>query len=1027
MNKFFKNTHDFLKKNDGLINKKITSANVFTLIKAVFSGVLCSEAWYLGNSIGKQISSSIEKNLGISITVGITLAALIFIYMLGRGFFSLLLRILKSKRYDILILFLAGIGISIMYLSIWRSFYTDAISKLNPSLIPIFVIPFLITTLLIIRAICLDGSENERNSYFLNDTPKEAGSMDLLGFTKRAELFAEHVLNNGSPETMVFGIDAPWGAGKSTFVNFCKESWRKDCNNIVYSFNALGYKNRKNLMERFVDGLIRTIQNHEFIPEIKSLISRYSRFIGAIKGSFPYKGINFDILASKYTLEDALSNLKSALMHSNKKIIILIDDLDRLNFSEIQDVLFVIKQSFALPNVTYVLCYDTNNISRLERNQPDIEKITEFFEKFINVKINLYLDKKTLKSYILENIHTVMKNSKADSSLVATAISGLSNTYDAPDYHLYLPFVGDVRKLKRLINTLLILGIEQTDFRNSDFNSEDLINLLLIYVNYPDVFRKIYNTETQGNRGFFSLVTRFDESRPEGYNEKEYVNSKHYIPYLERLSENKKFLLEKLFNATRLKNVNAGGVSDDIYISFACFNGGFGSNGNLEKYLNLIVSSAKPAIHEEESFYINLIIQMNTGNAIDKILTENPVFNYSEGENARERLFKTIVNKASELTSEAANKVITYIINELPSYPIFHDRKSLKADFRRTLIFSLVMLLNKAGWIDAAHPEGGIHARRNNSQENVAEIAEWIFGDGKHAAKGIIENLTIESRGILGLYDLLIFRNYCIPTRGGDTFNIEQALLNHASGIKRTSDTTIDQMREISQKTFKIFNERYIKSKKNIFSLVNELSLSDLAGAYEGYLMANIDSPNVLQDGFKSHIICVIIYHLSNPTANSELACGFYDESGNADQHGIWKQFNKYIFDVCFNPSDNKNYEYFANYMLMNLNATFSPFEHASVYTPDIINFTKILDKSLLASYWRENRSSMRLLDLPAREDKVITLNYTATYAKDLEGVYKKLDELVDDSEDKTSVTSGPTSEDPVAEAEQASSEVNLD
>jgi hypothetical protein len=88
------------------------------------------------------------------------------------------------------------------------------------------------------------------------------------------------------------------------------------------------------------------------------------------------------------------------LANLNKKVIVVVDDLDRLGFSAIKDVLFAIKKSFTLPNVSYVLCYDTENLIPADEN---VDKIMEFLEKFINVKIGLYLDAETLRRFVTES------------------------------------------------------------------------------------------------------------------------------------------------------------------------------------------------------------------------------------------------------------------------------------------------------------------------------------------------------------------------------------------------------------------------------------------------------------------------------------------------------------------------------------------------------------------------------------------------------------------------------------------------
>ena len=97
-------------------------------------------------------------------------------------------------------------------------------------------------------------------------------------------------------------------------------------------------------------------------------------------------------------------------------------------------------------------------------------------------------------------------------------------------------FFSYVNKVKRETGIIMDIWsmnrLENTDFKNSDFDKQDLIHLLLIYIHYPNVFRKIYDTETKGGRGFFSLVTRYDDGYPPGgpnqHIGSEYKNSTYY-------------------------------------------------------------------------------------------------------------------------------------------------------------------------------------------------------------------------------------------------------------------------------------------------------------------------------------------------------------------------------------------------------------------------------------------------------------------------------------------------------------------
>ncbi|MEQ1602983.1 MAG: P-loop NTPase fold protein, partial [Methylophilaceae bacterium] len=329
---------------------------------------------------------------------------------------------------------------------------------------------------------------------------------------------------------MVFGIDAPWGTGKSSFINFCCEYWKnnKDLKPIVLRFEPLRYKESEDLVDKLVSTLIDAIQKEAFLPSINSLFSKYLRQVKG-KREVSFLGLNFEFESSSGSVEETLKSLEVHLSELNRKIIIVVDDLDRLSWAEVKNILFAIKRSFMLPNVSYVLCYDTENLTSLKNESfDDAEKVKEFLEKFVNVEIGLFLDSKILAEFVSSDINSAInKNLQLDPHLldqIKLALDALVKIYGSNDYVFYQDFLGDIRKIKRLINTMMLFEIQKTDFSNSDFNKHDLIHLLLVYINYPNIFRKIYNSETDGKNGFFSLVRDFIGSSMELGNSSKYID-----------------------------------------------------------------------------------------------------------------------------------------------------------------------------------------------------------------------------------------------------------------------------------------------------------------------------------------------------------------------------------------------------------------------------------------------------------------------------------------------------------------------
>lgn len=991
---------------------RATYAGFISLIKAIFVGFAIAESWLFSRVVGDALIkffANTGRDFSACVFRTILIVSFILIvYAVVRGLHSQIGRMIKSLRLDLLVAMISGYFLSANFSQFFSEKYDYAIALVSPDeLLALLFLPILIGALIIAQIVVVffkSRQSKKGSSFYINDAEIETIDDDLLEVGDIAVRFAERIFSGGAQDSIVFGLDAPWGVGKTSFINLCINHLEQEKKGqvIIYRFNPLRYEDRSNLLERFVDGLVANIKKHVFLPEIPPTISKYTRFVRG-KIGFSLFGFKFD--PSNDDIDDAIEDLESQLKSINKKIIVIVDDLDRLNFSAVKDVLFAIKKSFMLPNISYVLCYDTANIGALENMKDDGEKIREFFEKFVNVKTSLFLDSKILSKYINENLDRVFgKNLLVEPyarEKIKQAVNVIPEIYDSPDFHRYGDSLADIRKLKRLINTLLSCEIEKTDFENSDINKQDLIHLLLIYVNYPNVFRKIYNTETNGRRGFFSVLHSFYDGYLEGGSEKKegrLRNSEAYADYVEKLPSGPRFLVNKIFEVpARFEGLKNGEENDEARHSYACFNGKFGGR-NLETYLQLIVSFAKPEKHDQYKFYLNQKERIKDGATVADIFSQLD-FDFSKGESCRQQFWRVIVNSLNEIRSGQGHDLIESLLKEMPNYSIL-ENPTIGLGLRDDAAYYLISLLNGLGWSDA------MGVNRNNTDENVAGIARWVLGESEYEAQGVVQSLVNKEKGALGLFDLLVFRLFCCSNRGGDFHNLTRSLAKHADPNALTYGPTnilaVDEMREISQLVFKIFDEQYIKPKLNILDLIEGLTEAEIFGKYLAYANKKITVGAVRQDQIdknilqeKSRVATFVVYQLGNAFVESGVGCGYYDVEGKDDKHGIAEKISDYLFDVCFNPVEggNKNYECFVDYLLRNYAGLFS-FEHDQNYIriPEMSEFTKVLNKERLSRYWNDNHVSIKGLHLDRKEKEICTKNYSVTYQANLPAVFKLLD-----------------------------------
>lgn len=231
------------------------------------------------------------------------------------------------------------------------------------------------------------------------DTP---ATEDLLGFTPHAQRLAATILQ-GLPEgqSFVIGIEGEWGEGKSSFINFLKHRLNapeaREVQPAIVEFNPWWYEGSDKLLSHLLETLIHQLNAMEALDkEFKQALIQFFKALdgaapviektskawlpllgvvatGAAAAQYQWLGAVLGVLVSvlaKLGLEHvqktpSLEDLRCKLVtkpgyltHANQKVVVIIDDLDRLPRDEIQQLFRVIKGVLNLPNIVYVIAYD---------------------------------------------------------------------------------------------------------------------------------------------------------------------------------------------------------------------------------------------------------------------------------------------------------------------------------------------------------------------------------------------------------------------------------------------------------------------------------------------------------------------------------------------------------------------------------------------------------------------------------------------------------------------------------------------
>jgi hypothetical protein len=232
-----------------------------------------------------------------------------------------------------------------------------------------------------------------------------------------AHTIAEFDATQGAP---VFGLFGKWGSGKSSALNFIRKSLEADERNrtAVFSFNPWLVQSSVGVLEEFFAGLASTLGDADFEKAGKDLGGLLSAYGIALARLVPFAGQSLAGVVDHHAkkLQDDTIDAKRArvietMCHLPKKVVVLVDDLDRLDRDEIMTILKTVRLSANFPNVVYLLAFDEERVARIagkaygDDNDGDGR---QFLEKIVQYPFSLpAVSREVMGKYIAGRVRAV--------------------------------------------------------------------------------------------------------------------------------------------------------------------------------------------------------------------------------------------------------------------------------------------------------------------------------------------------------------------------------------------------------------------------------------------------------------------------------------------------------------------------------------------------------------------------------------------------------------------------------------------
>ena len=335
------------------------------------------------------------------------------------------------------------------------------------------------------------------------DEPVGGENSDTLGLSKHSRALVRFIEQTQTPITI--GVQGEWGSGKTSLLQAieCKLEANENVKQIwinVWEHSLLQSPEESliGIIQEIITGILSADDNLERKEKIMKAASLV--FKGALRvGSHVTMGVSGAKMISD--LEQSQDNNVAALRSSlnelitkvcdNKtnpydKIVIYIDDLDRIEPINAVKILELLKNIFSLDRCVFLLAIDYQVVVKGlkgkfgEQTEENEWEFRAFFDKIIQLPFMM-----PLGSYDIGNFIKNIMNSMGSEYASYAEIQSL-------DEIIRYTIGKNPRAIKRLINSICLITVfnAENDFAIDvkDKASEIILTLLCFQIAYPDIY-----------------------------------------------------------------------------------------------------------------------------------------------------------------------------------------------------------------------------------------------------------------------------------------------------------------------------------------------------------------------------------------------------------------------------------------------------------------------------------------------------------------------------------------------------------
>lgn len=515
-----------------------------------------------------------------------------------------------------------------------------------------------------------------------SDQPINKIEDDLLDRNIFVEQLGNAIKRYKQTDSLTIGLCGSWGSGKTSILNMLENSLQK-CNKsnetIIVRFEPWLISNQEQMIYLFLKQIAKQVLNIDVNnKKIKEIGQKLDEYAGAFKilQFIPNVGVLAMVLEQtlklfgkgmksyaankEKDLQEIKNDIISKLSNISNKIVIIIDDIDRLNCEEIKTIFQMVKCIADFPNTIYVLSFDREVVTKA------LEKVQEgngdhYMQKILQISITVPVtDHFTLQQIFQQKLQKI--------------IADLPPEKFNQDYWNTMFQYGIAKHLTslRIINRILNIFTFKYNLLKNDVNCIDLLALVTLECIEPKAFEILSKYENE----FCGMWVETKKENPTTLairNACQHIFDKINSDNLTSVQQLLSLLFPRVRGALKYKHIGFE-YNDDLYLAQQQL----ASKNHFNTYFNLQIATYSLSISFIEEILLDK--SKDTNNRYENINKKNQIGEFYYKATA------VIINNNLTLTTDNIQKILENIavFTERENYlqtesviQLYDSRKSL--------------------------------------------------------------------------------------------------------------------------------------------------------------------------------------------------------------------------------------------------------------------------------------------------------------------------------------------------------------